>query len=74
MDNSTINFYYVEKPKGHNEYMLFTRYENMPQKAYHGSKKLMNDIHKGLNKILNRKYNEQGRPTLFIKDNIPKLD
>jgi len=73
MDNSAIDFYYVEQPQGHNEHMLFARYENMPQTVYHGSKKFMNDIKQGLNEILNRKYNEQGRPTLFEKDNIPKL-
>ena len=66
-----IDFYYVECPQGHNEYMLFPKYDNMPPKAYHGSKKLMNELHVDINVILNKKYIESGSPTLFFKDSCP---
>ena len=66
-----IDFYYVERPQGYNEYMLFPKYDNMPPTAYHGSKKLMNKLHKDINVILNKKYIESGSPTLFLKDSCP---
>ena len=67
-----IDFYYIEKPQGSSEYMLFARYDTMPQTAYHGTKRLMDNIHTTLNVVLNKKYNEQGRPELIVKSSSPK--
>ena len=39
-----IDFYTLEKPQGHPEWMLFARFENMPQQSWHGSKSLMKKV------------------------------
>ncbi len=66
------DFYYIEKPKGHNEYMLFAKFDNMPPQAYHGTKKRMEEIKTILNGKLNKDYAAEGFPEMIFKSSTPK--
>ena len=66
------DFYYIEMPKGHNEFMLFAKFDNMPPQSYHGTKKRMEEIKAALNEKLNKAYIVEGFPEMFFKSSTPK--
>ena len=66
------DFYYIEMPKGHNEFMLFAKFDNMPQTCYHGSKKLLEEIKQKLNEKLNKAYVLEGSPIMNFKSSVPE--
>lgn len=66
------DFYYIERPEGHNEYMLFAKFDNMPPQAYHGTKKRMEEIKAILNEKLNKAYIAEGSPEMIFKSSTPK--
>lgn len=68
-----IDFYYIERPQGCNEFMLFARYSNMPPTCFHGTLSLMTKIKRVRNKWLNVEWVKASKPKLHLKEGVKNI-